>query len=376
MSRRVQPLSNVCKVTSSLSFWTQTNSLIGNRLPPVNTVKNENEKCNKEALLVPPHQRLSAFYLFNLMVYFESGGDKSLIGNWPDNDDLIKKLAETVYLGDIRIVDLNVFDAQGSRIHAAKLGEHLVPGTRVAVLLDPKMFVFTSINLLSFFFIFSCRWDITTNSNGDIKTDPSRHCVSTIEELYIIPETEDEIRDSIHHHLALKRLKATQEREDEHLAEQHRQTLINQEAARLLAQETKDKEIEARKAERAERLKSLWRSPPSCQTVTASLSVTSSPASPEPGPSSSKRYAIDDPPSTPSPPKRRSAPRMSTGGKAPSKKLTQPSSPPSPSPIVTRSSRIKGKGKVVERMDEMLTTVEDKGKGKATDEMEIDDTAV
>lgn len=154
MSRRVQPLSNVCKVTSSLSFWIQTNSLIGNRLPPVNTVKNENEKRNKEALLVPPHQRLSAFYLFNLMVYFESGGDKSLIGNWPDNDDLIKKLAETVYLGDIRVVDLNVFDAQGSRIHAAKLGEHLVPGTRVAVLLDPKMSVFTSINVLSFFSYF------------------------------------------------------------------------------------------------------------------------------------------------------------------------------------------------------------------------------
>ncbi|KAE9384725.1 hypothetical protein BT96DRAFT_1007782 [Gymnopus androsaceus JB14] len=306
----------------------------GNRLLPVDRVEEEIKRRNNEALQVTPANK----------------NDRSLLGNYPDPDGHIRKLAQTYNLSKVRVKTPEVRNGQGTLLHPSEYERYLIPGARVAVLLDHKI------------------WDFTSTQDGRALAHPSRHCVATALEIHIIPDYDEDIRDLIHRHEADKRVEAARVKEEERLVEEHRESAKAEEAARLVAAAERAENEESRKLERAERLKSLWRigsssSLPSVDTApTAGTSTASTP-------SPSKRGAAEDPPTSPSPPKHRTAQTArGTTGRKPPKKITAPDTPTASS---DRSTRSKGKAKAQDPMD-VDSGLSAKGKGKLEESMDVD----
>lgn len=109
---------------------------------PVHDVHDEVKRRNREALQVNPANRtllLMMLQLEAMVEYTILGDDPASLANWPDPDGYIRNLGEIVYMGEVRVTEPNIFDAQENRIHPSKYGRYLVPGTRVAALLDYKM---------------------------------------------------------------------------------------------------------------------------------------------------------------------------------------------------------------------------------------------
>ncbi|KAE9398090.1 hypothetical protein BT96DRAFT_995131 [Gymnopus androsaceus JB14] len=229
-------------------------------------------------------------------------------GTIPDPDGHIRKLAQTYNLSK------------------SEYERYLIPGARVAIGTLPR------------------------HKTVRALAHPSRHCVATALEIHIIPDYDEDIRDLIHRHEADKRSAKAEE------------------AARLVAAAERAENEEARKLERAERLKSLWRIGSSSSSPcvdTAPTAGTSTASTPSP----SKRGAAEDPPTSPSPPKRRTTQTArGTTGRKPPKKLTASDTPTASS---DRSTRSKGKAKAQDPMD-VDTTLGAKGKGKLEDSMDVD----
>lgn len=108
--------------------------VLGNYLAPVGDTQDEIRRCNRDALEVTNDNGMLPLCLFDLVLPNRcSAQDLSLLANWPDPDSHIRNLANTVYLGAVRVTEPDIFDALGARIHPSAYSHHLVPGTRVAV---------------------------------------------------------------------------------------------------------------------------------------------------------------------------------------------------------------------------------------------------
>lgn len=175
--------------------------------------------------------------------------------------------------------------------------------------------------------------------------------------MHVIGSTEEDIRDSLHYHEARGRMDRVKEHEAVQQAEQHREQLRRKEAERLKIAADLAKAREIEKQERLAQRKSLWKTAAGSSSTGSSPSTSRAPQTMSPVSSSSKRLLEEDPPSSPSPTKRRIG--SATGKSKPSSRAGRN----------TRSKALIGEQK--EQDDASLGA--DKGKGKANEDMEVDE---
>ncbi|KAE9401713.1 hypothetical protein BT96DRAFT_991876 [Gymnopus androsaceus JB14] len=271
----------------------------------------------------------------------------SLLGDYPDPDGHIWKLAWSYNLSKVCAKTPDVQNSHGTLLHPSEYKHYLIPGTRVADLVSGAT---------------------GPQNDGRALAHPSRHCVTTALKIDIIPEYDEDIWDLIHRHEADKCIKAAWVREEECLAEEHHQSAKAEQAAKLAAAAKRSKNEETRKQERAEHLKSLWRMGSSSTSIDADTPRTAG-SSTASMPSPSKCVPSKEPPTTPSPPKHQatSTAHGTTGGKPPRKVLPSPSAATKPN----RTTQSKGKAKAQEPMD-VDAQAAPKGKRNEGDSMDID----
>ncbi|KAE9405321.1 hypothetical protein BT96DRAFT_988604 [Gymnopus androsaceus JB14] len=328
--------------------------LQGNCLAPVSQVQAEIKQRNREAL-VPNTSNGMLLLMVSLVLSLHNTitHDLTLLCNWPDPDSHIRLLGEDMYLGEVRVKSPHYVNTEGQVIHPSEYSRYLVPGTRVAVLIDYKT------------------WDITSSPSDPHRSvnSPSHHCVPTAVQLQIIPDDDNDIRILIHCTEAEKLAISKRTKEQDRIAEEYCEARQAEEASKLAAAAAQAKAAADKKVERAEHLKTLWRTQALGSSSTPST-PSSSTASSLSTPSPAKRVAADGPPSTPSPPKRRvnQTAHMTSGGKMLRKGVA--TSAAEPSMTAGQSTWSKDKAKTNDAMD-IDTVIDSKGKSKAVEHMDI-----
>ncbi|KAF9077791.1 hypothetical protein BDP27DRAFT_1413479 [Rhodocollybia butyracea] len=108
----------------------------------------------------------------------ESGNDPSriTIGSWSDPEGIIFALGETTDLGAIRIAPSTVYGKDGTQIDPLDWEDTLIPNSEVAVSLTSHL------------------WDITYDrGSGHPLPNPSLHCVNLAKEIHLLPTTREDV---------------------------------------------------------------------------------------------------------------------------------------------------------------------------------------
>ncbi|KAF9062416.1 hypothetical protein BDP27DRAFT_1427901 [Rhodocollybia butyracea] len=285
----------------------------------------------------------------------ESGNDPSriTIGSWPDPEGIIFALGETTDLGAIRIAPSTVYGKDGTQIHPLDWEDTLIPNSEVAVSLTSHL------------------WDITYDrGSGHPLPNPSLHCVNLAKEIHLLPTTREDVTSLYRSH-ALTIRKAAQENAVQlRLAKTQHLTIRGNEEERLKQITRNSTEAAARNNERLNRLTALYSKGNAVSKLDANLRQPTIPLTTADTDTTLRALAVPDddtPGAGPSIPKSSPLKRVTADStitpKPKKKRQTHAAATENPDEIrkTTRN-----------RTRSSKDTVDDKGKSKAVDYMNVD----